>query len=118
MKSWLFLILSLPTENSTARMRAWRALKASGAVVLRDGVYLLPDRDPCQSVLNAVAGDVRSAGGTAHLIRGAGEADSDFPALFDREEDYRTLLADIARLRNALSAGNALDTLKQARKLR
>ena len=39
MKKWLSLILGLPTANATARMRAWRALKASGAAVLRDGVY-------------------------------------------------------------------------------
>ena len=42
---WQLLVLSLPTENATARMRAWRALKACGAAVLRDGVYLLPDGD-------------------------------------------------------------------------
>ena len=40
--SWLLLILSLPTENATVRMRAWRAIKALGAASLRDGVYLLP----------------------------------------------------------------------------
>src|SRR5688572_7422184 len=118
MNSWLFLILSLPTENSTARMRAWRALKASGAAVVRDGVYLLPDRESCQSVLSAVAADVRTAGGTAHLIRGAGEEGTDFPALFDRHEDYAALLEDIAKVRDALTADNVLDALKQARKLR
>jgi hypothetical protein len=118
MNPWLFLILSLPTENSTARMRAWRALKASGAAVLRDGVYLLPDRESCQSLLNTVAGDVRTGGGTAHLIRGAGEADADFQALFDRNEDYAALLGDVAKLRDALTPDNVLDTLKQARKLR
>src|SRR6185436_6948850 len=118
MMGWLMLVLSLPTENSTARMRAWRALKASGAAVLRDGVYVLPDRESCQSILNTVAVDVRSGGGTAHLIRGAGEEGTDFPALFDRHEDYATLLGDIARLREASKTENVLDTLKQARKLR
>jgi hypothetical protein len=118
MNSWLILILSLPTENSTTRMRAWRALKAYGAAVLRDGVYLLPDREPCQSVLNAVAVDVRAGGGTAHLIRGAGEEGADFPALFDRHEDYASLIGDIARLRDSLNPDNVMDALKQARKLR
>jgi hypothetical protein len=28
--SWCLLVLSLPTANATARMRAWRALKAAG----------------------------------------------------------------------------------------
>jgi DNA-binding transcriptional regulator PaaX len=36
------LISSLPTQNTTTRMRVWRSLKASGAAILRDGVYLLP----------------------------------------------------------------------------
>lgn len=118
MKSWLFLILSLPTENSTVRMRAWRALKASGAAVLRDGVYMLPDQESSQQVLSSVAADVRAGGGTAHLIRGAGEEDADFPALFDRHEEYAALLDDVAKLRSAVNAKNALVTLKQTRKLR
>ena len=36
--NWLLIVTTLPSENATARMRAWRALKASGAAVLRDGV--------------------------------------------------------------------------------
>ena len=35
--SWLLIVTTLPTENATARVRAWRALKVSGAAVLRDG---------------------------------------------------------------------------------
>lgn len=37
------LILNLTTSQATLRMRVWRTLKQSGAAVLRDGVYLLPD---------------------------------------------------------------------------
>jgi DNA-binding transcriptional regulator PaaX len=48
---WLLLVLSLPTENATVRMRAWRALRAAGAAVLRDGVHLLPERDDCRSTV-------------------------------------------------------------------
>jgi hypothetical protein len=118
MNSWLFLVLSLPTENSTARMRAWRALKASGAAVLRDGVYVLPDRESCQSLLSAVAADVRAGGGSANLIRGAGEEGADFPALFDRHAEYAALLRDIGALRDGLAADNGDETLKKARKLR
>ena len=42
MNNWLLLVTTLPTENATVRQRAWRALKSSGAAVLRDGVYLMP----------------------------------------------------------------------------
>ncbi|HXE38786.1 MAG TPA: chromate resistance protein, partial [Azonexus sp.] len=61
MATWIALITSLPTENATARMRAWRALKGSGAAVLRDGVYLMPERDSCRSILDTVAADILSA---------------------------------------------------------
>ncbi|GAB3627635.1 chromate resistance protein [Pandoraea terrae] len=118
MNNWLTLITSLPTENATARMRAWRALKASGAAVLRDGVYLLPSLDSCQTTLSAIAADVMSSGGSAHLLHVAEPNGADFPTLFDRGDDYSALLADIGRARDALSADTALDTLKLLRKLR
>jgi hypothetical protein len=117
MEDWLALVLSLPTENATARMRAWRALKASGAAVLRDGVYLLPQRDACRAVLDGVALDVRSAGGAAYLLRVGAEEYAAFPALFDRGADYAVLLADITSARTALCADTAPGILKQARKL-
>lgn len=118
MKDWLTLITSLPAENATARMRAWRALRASGAAVLRDGVYLMPALDGCQTTLSTVATDVMSAGGSAYLLHVAEPDDAGFPALFDRSEDYAALVTEIARVRDALSADTALDTLKQSRKLR
>ncbi|WP_150049348.1 MULTISPECIES: chromate resistance protein ChrB domain-containing protein [Methylomonas] len=118
MNYWCILITSLPTENATARMRIWRALKASGAAVLRDGVYLLPNRDGCPETLENLAIEVRASGGTAFLLR-TGEADGgNFAGLFDRSEDYAVLCADIAKLFSEISVDHAHDQLKQARKLR
>lgn len=118
MTTWIALITSLPTENATARMRAWRSLKASGAAVLRDGVYLMPEREDCRGTLNAVATDIRTAEGTALLVRLEEPDDGNFVALFDRSPDFATLLGDIAAARNGLSPDTANDALKQARKLR
>jgi len=118
MITWLTLITTLPTQNATARMRAWRALKASGAAVLRDGVYLMPERDVCRSTLDSVAADVLAGGGTAYVLRVEQPDGSDFAALFERSADYAALLADIATVREALNAETALEALKQARKLR
>ena len=42
MTSLQALVLSLPTRDSTLRMRVWRALKDAGCGGLRDGVYVLP----------------------------------------------------------------------------
>lgn len=118
MNTWIALITSLPTENATARMRAWRNLKASGAAVLRDGVYLMPEREDCRGTLDAVATDIRAAEGTALLVRLEEPGDGNFIALFDRSADFATLLGDIAAARNGLSPDTANDALKQARKLR
>ena len=116
MKTWLVLILSLPTENATVRMRAWRALRSSGVVVLRDGVYLLPGRPDCMTTLQAVADEVTAHDGSARLLQCKGHAD--FPALFDRSADYRALLGDITSMQASLTPDNAVQIQKQARKLR
>ena len=112
------LILSLPTENATVRMRAWRMLKASGAAVLRDGVYLLPERESCRETMTSVATAVLSSGGTAYVMRVEEPDGANFRALFDHDKDYLALLADAARIRAALSADSAPTLLKQTRKLR
>jgi hypothetical protein len=117
MMKWLLLILSLPTENATARMRSWRALKASGAAVLRDGVYLMPDAAPHAETLDTIGQDLRKNDGTAYLLRTT-DAGVDFPILFDRSTEFGTLLAEIAHHRTRLNEDTALDTLKQSRKLR
>ena len=55
------LVLSLPTRNSTLRMRVWRALKDCGAAVLRDGVYLLPQAE----AFDKLEKEIRAHGGFA-----------------------------------------------------
>lgn len=118
MSLWLTLVTSLPTENATVRMRAWRALKASGATVLRDGVYLMPERKPCRATLESIADDVRTGGGTALVLRIEEPEGTSFADLFDRREDYAALLADVNQARDALAADTVQEVLKQARKLR
>jgi hypothetical protein len=112
------LILSLPTENTTIRMRAWRTLKASGAAILRDGVYLMPERDSCRTTLEAIATDVLEGGGKAYVFRIEEPEGSNFVDLFDRNDDYAGLLADITKAQEVLKPDTAPATLKQTRKLR
>lgn len=116
--NWQLLIISLPTENATARMRIWRALRTSGAAVLRDGVYLMPERPACRKILESLADKVRAAGGVAFLVRAEEPGDGDFRGFFDRGRDYAALLADMARMRAALNVKNAKDALRQSRKFR
>lgn len=112
------LILSLPTENATARQRIWRALKASGAAVLRDGVYLMPERDDCHATLVSLSAEVNESGGTAYVLRVEEPDGADFIALFDRGNDFAALLAEVDQARQGLTPDTVQDALRQARKLR
>ena len=118
MNSWICLITSLPTENAAVRMRTWRALKASGAAVLRDGVYLLPDVAACRNGFDALAADMMAAGGTA-LVMGVVPPDgADFETLFDRSEAYQTLSQQIMHTLATLVPETAVEHTRQVRKLR
>ena len=118
MMGWLMLVLSLPTENATARMRAWRSLKAAGAAVLRDGVYLMPGGRVHAGALQAVADDVRANGGEAQVFQAEPNDGAEYGALFDRDTEFGTLLAEIGACRAGLAQDNAPQVLRQARKLR
>ncbi|MGH8389965.1 MAG: chromate resistance protein ChrB domain-containing protein [Pseudomonas sp.] len=118
MKNWVALILGLPTANATERMRAWRALKASGAAVLRDGAYLLPDTDFCREVLASVERDILALNGTAYVLPVVDPDGERFVELFDRSDDYTKLRTEIEECRAQLNAENALLSTKQIRKLR
>ena len=114
---WLLLILSLPTGNATARMRCWRALKTSGAAVLRDGVYLLPDQGTCAATLATIAEDLLANGGTARVLP-TDDTQGDFAQLFDRATEFGSLLAELTQARAALQSASAQDAVRQARRLR
>jgi hypothetical protein len=114
---WLLLILSLPTESAATRMRVWRALKACGAAVLRDGVYLLPHTDEHEDALTGIADDLRQNDGTAHVLQTEAR-DDQFLSLFDRTAEFGGLLGEIADGRQRFSAGQAMESVKLARRLR
>ncbi len=86
-------------------MRIWRALKASGCGALRDGVYLMPAQPGGADVFDALADEVRQAGGEAtRLELGARDAEQQiqFEALFDRSAEYKAFEVELARQRRAL----------------
>jgi hypothetical protein len=92
---WLLLVVSLPTQGATARMRIWRALKALGCAALRDGAYLLPGNAMHRDALQELADECVREGGSAWLmlVAPANTADADeYPQLFDRSADYVALV--------------------------
>jgi hypothetical protein len=104
-QSWLLLISNLPGENQTLRMRIWRALKAAGAGLLRDGVYVLPDVPESQRVFDERAREIRAVAGSVHILHfeaHSAEQQEALVALFDRTADYQALIARLREWKRSL----------------
>lgn len=103
--AWLLFVLTLQGRQKTARMRVWRALKALGAAVLRDGVYLLPNQDVPRSRVEALEKEIVEYAGNTQIL----EVDARNPAqeryfrqLFDRTPEYVALMHEIRKLHSAM----------------
>lgn len=101
------LIISLPGKAPSTRMRIWRALKAGGVGILRDGVYVLPSSEHALELFHSQAEAVESAGGSAYLLDAASAVlgnDGEVAALFDRQAEYGDWTEDALRLGDELRA--------------
>lgn len=116
---WLLLVISLPSNRATPRMRVWRALKGLGSAVLRDGVYLLPGNRFTHTAFTQQAQEVVRSGGTAQLLRvetPEAEQDRQFRTLFDRAADYARLMEAVRKLKIGRRRMTVARTLKQLRR--
>lgn len=104
--TWLLLITNLPGRNPTLRMRLWRALKATGAGPLRDGVYVLPISELSRRAFEEQATEIKGAGGTAHIVPFEAESPQQqaaFIALFDRTAGYQEVNRNLETLKNSFA---------------
>ena len=119
--TWVLLVNSITGENKTARQRIWRALKATGAGTLRDGVYLLPGSNASRAVFQEQANEIIATGGTAHLLTiSAHDArqEQEFKTLFDRGAEYARLLRQIGRTKAALRTLDEADARRDVASVR
>jgi hypothetical protein len=115
---WCLLVLSLPSQGASARMRIWRALKALGCAALRDGAYLLPEGDGRSEALQALADECVREGGTAWVMAvQPGTADTAFEALFDRTEELAALRASWKTHAATLAGQQPAELLRLQRRL-
>jgi hypothetical protein len=117
--SWLLLVVSLPTEGATARMRIWRALKALGCMALRDGAYLLPGSVERQQALQELAAECVREGGNAWLmiVQPQGGDEDAYRLLFDRSADYAELRKSWKDANRTLAALGGSELARLHRKL-
>lgn len=103
--AWLTLVMSLPTQNATARMRIWRALKGLGCAALRDGIYLLPYGVEAKRNLEKQLSEIQSAGGSGHVVVMNAineEQAKTFRNLFDRTAQYTSSMQAASELQSSL----------------
>ena len=99
-------------------MRLWRGLTALGVGMVRDGVYVLPNRAGLRLALQAQADAVVAAGGTAQLLDVQGPGD-EFATLLDRTSGYAQLIKEIQSVSNRLKKlkknqlGRTIDKLRR-----
>jgi len=118
MTAFLALLTSLPTGNSTLRMRVWRALKSTGCGVLRDGVYVLPMQAPQAAALVEAESEVKAASGFAMTVELNLKTSAQLEhvrKLFDRSEEYGALVKQLNAAKASLQrlGKRKADTLVQ-----
>jgi hypothetical protein len=119
--TWLMLVNSVSGENKTARMRIWRALKATGAAALRDGVYVLPRSDEARAAFAAQAEEVVAAGGSAHILAFDSEDEAQRRALvrmFDRSADYAQLFGRLDAFKRGVAKLGEVEARRELTVLR
>jgi hypothetical protein len=87
-------------------MRIWRALKAAGAGLLRDGAYALPNGEHSRQVLEEQGAEIKAAGGLVQVLSfdaESAEQNAELVALFDRTEEYAEAIQRVEALKGELA---------------
>ena len=120
MADWLILTATLPTNPSGLRVRVWRALKATGAGTLREGVYVLPCSAPTAQALRDLERAITEGGAEAYMLEvdARDEAQENaFRSLFDRSDLYAELLQAVKEARKAIRKATEAELHKTLRTL-
>jgi hypothetical protein len=118
---WLILIITSGAQEGAVRIRVWRALKSLGAVVLRDGAYLLPARPRLEEALRDQRRAIEEAGGAAFVFAASGIESSDegeLRALFDRSDEYAKTLAALRSWAGTIDDLTELDARRGLRQIK
>ena len=108
MSDWLFLVHRIPAEPSAARLRVWRKMKRLGALLVRDGLWVLPATARTREQFQWLAGEIVEMKGEASVW----EAQAAMPGqdeqlkrrfLADADAQYARILAELRATRSELA---------------
>jgi hypothetical protein len=108
----LLLLIGLPPQPSSLRVRVWRRLRSLGAVPLKRSAYLLPDTPERYEDFQWLAQEIERGGGDATLIRVQqieNVSEADVLRLFHepRDQDYRHLAGRYRKVLQSLEKKSA-----------
>ena len=108
----LLLLVGLPPNPSSLRVRIWRRLRSLGAVPLKRSAYLLPDTPERYEDFQWLAQEIQREGGDATLVRVQqieNLAPPDVLRLFHepRDADYQQLAARYRKVLQSLERKSA-----------
>ena len=104
---WLFLVHQVLTPNSKERVKVWRAIKKTGAVLYRNSVYILPYGKERLEDFQWVCQQINDSRGEASIFISSAEnkkEDALMRTAFRkvRDEEYASLLKSTDHLRNRI----------------
>jgi hypothetical protein len=108
-RAWVLLMPTIPSADTTARVKIWRQLQRIGAVALKNSVYVLPNRDECVEAFEWVSRELTELGGQASLCEGQffdGITDEEIERRFveARNSDYAELATEVRGVAKLLKA--------------
>ncbi|HEY7160814.1 MAG TPA: chromate resistance protein ChrB domain-containing protein, partial [Acidobacteriota bacterium] len=118
---WLFLVHQVLTPNSRERVKVWRAIKKTGAVLYRNSVYILPYSKERLEDFQWVCQQINDSRGEASIFVSSAE-DSKEDALMRgtfrkaRDEEYASLLKLAEQLNNRIQARSRKELTSNLRK--
>jgi len=120
-KSWLVLVFQFPKGAGSQRVKAWRRLQSTGAVAIKNSVYVLPRNEQSQEDFEWLLAELSAAGADAALLESrliSGLDDQQVRELFDaaRNKDYAEVKRDIDDAGQELTTATpeALQSARQA----
>jgi hypothetical protein len=116
---WLFLVHQVQTPNSRERVKVWRAIKKTGAVLHRNSVYVLPYNKERLEDFQWVCQQIRDSKGEASIFVSEApdkEEDTLLRGLFQRarQEEYSSLLLSAQRLMNRVRSAQKQKRMTQS----
>jgi hypothetical protein len=118
---WLFLVHQVLTPNSKERVKVWRAIKKTGAVLYRNSVYILPYSKERVEDFQWVCQQINDSHGEASIFISSAENKKEdllMRAAFRkvRDEEYASLLKSTEQFRNRIQARDRKNLTSNVRK--